>query len=302
MLVGQALSADRSPILQIGNASSELLLPIVMSLVLFALLLSMRSIWRQAKQVQAARAQVDAAEMRVRELRGLLDLLTHDMASPLFIIQSLAELNLSKAQPDNLLRVPLEKIQATAEAATAILKTVRELEAIELGKLKLELKPIAIIPALLAAIAILQAKAEAKGVRIDLLSSPASLDGLAVLGEKTILEHTIFHNILSNALKFSKPGSVIEIQIECPNPSQVLIRFKDQGIGMPKELTERIFSHCSYTNRRGTAGEKGTGLGLPLVARYVEKFSGKITVSSRSIEEFPDQHGSEFEVSLQRAV
>ncbi len=237
---------------------------------------------------------------QLKEMRSLLQILTHDMAGPLFVIQSMAELQESKPGLEQKTRNSFEKIRNASQSAQSMLKVVKELEAIELGKIDLVLRPVSLMHCLQTALDILKTKADAKQVKIEVASalSEEDLKSISVWGERTILEHTILHNLLTNAIKFSQPLGRIQVQVQRASSQQIIVRVKDYGIGIPRTLMPYLFSHHAKTTRKGTAGEKGTGLGLPLAHRYVQKFGGSIDVQSQSELEFPDDHWTEFTVTL----
>ncbi len=99
---------------------------------------------------------------------------------------------------------------------------------------------------------------------------------------------TVIRNLCSNAIKFSNENSEIKIYARLINNSFAEITVEDSGVGIPHDRLEWIFSETKITTTRGTQNEKGTGLGLPLVKKYVEKNGGKIKVES-----VPDK-GSKF--------
>lgn len=250
-------------------------------------------------QVQQSGKERVPQENQLREAQALLHMLTHDLAGPLFVIQSMAELQTDKPELDAKARQTFEKIKGAAQSAQSMLKVVKELEAIEAGKIELFLKPVPLLASLKATIDILKPQAEAKQVQILLEADiPASL---RVIGERTVLEHTIFHNVVANAIKFSKAGERIEIRVIRLEANQVGIAIKDHGMGIPRTLITQLFSHQGKTSRRGTAGEKGTGLGLPLAQRYAQKFGGLIEVASQAREDHPNDHWTEFTVTLKKA-
>jgi signal transduction histidine kinase len=238
-------------------------------------------------------------ENQLRETQALLHMLTHDLAGPLFVIQSMAELQIDKPQLDAKAKQAFAKIKGAAQSAQSMLKVIKELEAIEAGKTELFLKPVPLLASLKTTIDILKTQAEAKQVQI-LLEADIP-ESLRVIGERTVLEHTIFHNVVANAIKFSKAGERIEIRLASVNADRVGIAVKDHGIGIPRTLITQLFSHQCPTSRRGTSGEKGTGLGLPLAQRYAQKFGGLIEVASQACEDHPDDHWTEFTVTLKKA-
>lgn len=243
-------------------------------------------------------------DYQLQESRALIYILTHDLSGPLFVIQSMAELQEGKTGHEPRIRQSFEKIRLAAQSAQAMLKVVKELEAIEAGKMDLILRPVPLLAALQTTLDTLKSRADAKQVTIEVHAQVSEEDykKILVMAERTVLENTILYNLVSNAIKFSKPNERILISVEILDKDQVAIRIKDTGIGIPKTLITRLFSHNSKTSRRGTAGEKGTGLGLPLAQRYVMKFGGSIEVQSQAQEEFPEDHWTQFTVKLKKAA
>lgn len=105
-----------------------------------------------------------------------------------------------------------------------------------------------------------------------------------------IMMETIFRNLISNAIKFSNPGGTINISVK-EEDEYIRIRVSDQGIGMSPEQVYKIQSNGGFT-RRGTANEKGAGMGLTLVRKFTNLHKGELTIRSE-----PGQ-GSTFEVSI----
>jgi signal transduction histidine kinase len=270
-------------------------------LLIAAFLLAQHSELRTRTQKEVLRWQAleNENQERLRDTEALLHLLSHDLAGPLFVIQSMAELQSEKIQLDPKAQQSFGKISQVAKSAQSILKVVKELEAIEVGKIDLLLKPVPLRASLQSTLDILKPLATGKNVEIHLQNDVPP--ELKVLGERTVLEHTIFHNVLANAIKFSQAGDRIEIRVAGQEADLVTIHIKDQGVGIPTTLIPQLFSHNGKTSRRGTSGEKGTGLGLPLARRYVQKFGGTIAVASQAREEHPDDHWTEFTVTLKKA-
>lgn len=251
------------------------------------------------KEQQRLTIERNEGEERLRDAEALLHLLSHDLAGPLFVIQSMAELQSEKTQLDPKVRQSFEKMSQVAKSAQSILKVVKELAAVETGKIDLLLKPVPLRASIQSTLDIL--KPIATGKNVELLLETDVPTELKVLGERTVLEHTIFHNVLANAIKFSQAGDRIEIRVAAAEADLVAIHIKDHGVGIPTTLIPQLFSHNGKTSRRGTLGEKGTGLGLPLARRYVQKFGGTIEVTSQAREEHPDDHWTEFTVTLKKA-
>lgn len=101
---------------------------------------------------------------------------------------------------------------------------------------------------------------------------------------------TVLRNLISNAIKFSDQESKIEIIVK-EESGNIVTSVRDHGTGMDKSVLSRLFSK-SNTQKPGTMGEIGTGLGLVLCQEIVQKHEGKIWAESRLGE------GSTFSFSL----
>ena len=102
---------------------------------------------------------------------------------------------------------------------------------------------------------------------------------------------TILRNLISNAIKFSKPNGKIKIIQEILD-NETIITVSDQGIGISQEDINLIWNPLQTINSVGTSGEKGTGLGLSICKEFVEKQGGRIWVESKLSE------GSNFKFTL----
>jgi len=116
--------------------------------------------------------------------------------------------------------------------------------------------------------------AVSKGIRI-LDKVPANV----FLDADRKMARSIFQNLLSNAIKFTNPGG--EVTISCRNSGENReIIVADTGVGLEPEETGKIFKIDTQFTKTGTAGEKGTGLGLLLCKEMIEKHGGSICVES----------------------
>lgn len=91
--------------------------------------------------------------------------------------------------------------------------------------------------------------------------------------------HSIFENLISNAIKFSREGDLIEINAEKDDDFYKII-VKDSGVGIKKEDLEKLFRLDVTLSTEGTADEKGSGLGLILCKELIELHGGKIMADS----------------------
>jgi signal transduction histidine kinase len=89
----------------------------------------------------------------------------------------------------------------------------------------------------------------------------------------------ILRNLISNAIKFSRPDGAIIIKTVF-HSGKVSLSVQDFGVGMKPEDVTKLFTSKDHFSKPGTQKEKGTGLGLMLVKEFVDKSNSTIRVES----------------------
>ncbi len=91
---------------------------------------------------------------------------------------------------------------------------------------------------------------------------------------------SVINNLLSNSLKFTPYDGKIEVSITEPNEKEILIKVKDDGIGIPSDLQPFLFDKFTKARRKGIHGEPTTGLGMSIIKTIVEWHNGRIWFES----------------------
>jgi signal transduction histidine kinase len=220
---------------------------------------------------------------QVESQRELLHVLCHDLSNPLGAIESYSQYFLD--YPNDL--SVIHDILSASKDSMNIIDLTRRLMATEEKEIfvhSLNLKQ-----SMDQSLAILKVKTTNKKIGIQ-LDIP---ENVRVIAEEISLVNTVFNNLITNAIKFSEPGTNIKIYLKKQDAKNVCIVIEDTGIGIPEDLLSQLFDISKATNRPGTNGEKGTGFGMPLVKKFMHKYGGDIQVISRSADEFPDNHGTQ---------
>jgi signal transduction histidine kinase/putative methionine-R-sulfoxide reductase with GAF domain len=210
---------------------------------------------------------------------------SHDLRSPLQVIQTSAELLPRQGELGQDQRKEVEHILAIVRRMSELVQNLLDIGRIEAGiGMETELCAIDEIVASAAGPFRLLAQKKGLGFSIDV---PPSLP--LVRGNRLRLDQVV-SNLVSNAIKFTPEGSVaVRARAE---QKQVLIEVMDTGIGIAPEAQEELFAKFYRVKSPQTRGIEGTGLGLAITRSIVESYGGRIELQS-----FP-RLGSTFRVIL----
>ncbi len=95
------------------------------------------------------------------------------------------------------------------------------------------------------------------------------------------LFRAITRNAMSNAIKFTARGGIVEVSAREAEEGGIEISIRDTGIGMSEQMMAGLFLLGTNTGRKGTGGEPGTGLGLIICKDFIEKQGGRFRIESK---------------------
>ncbi len=224
------------------------------------------------------------------QLKELLHILCHDLSNPFANIQGVLDLDERDGKALDNMR---ELLTISADNGMKLIDLVRNIQALEEGKLDIESECLNLNDLINESKSILYQKLQNKNIAIEVDSA----DSTTVYVEKVSFINSVLNNIFSNAIKFSFPGSIIEVNGVEKN-GQVTVTLKDFGIGMPDDLLKDIFDVSKTTHRQGTQSETGTGFGMPLVKKFVHAYQGRIEVFSKEKTHTSTNHGTTVQLTL----
>lgn len=254
-------------------------------------------------QEQHAKLQdlLTTTQQQKAEIQSLVSIVCHDIANPLSVIIAYVSL-LKKNELSESQRKGIDRIDKAGTTIGTIIDSVREFHKIETGKVSLDLQPVDLMEVLAQLQVMFQERLDAKNLTLNF--EPSSDGKFEVLANENALLHNVLSNLVSNAIKFSDRGSKIVIALAVKGEC-VDIVVRDFGIGIPANILNNLFRMDKTTSRPGTAGERGTGFGMPIVKSVVEKIGGTIEVHSRTREDSDDPGvitGTTFVVQLRKSV
>lgn len=225
--------------------------------------------------------------------KQLIHVLSHDLANPIGAIKNICELSAEEEGEEAGGNEYHKMVQESVNHSMGILNLVRQMEALEAGKLRLELKPVHVRESIETSYNMLAGRFREKGIVLE-NNVPGDI---VVRAEPYSFCNSVLNNLLSNAVKFSPRNGRITVAAE-QRGRRAEIVVTDRGIGIPKETLKRLFELTSATSRPGTEGEEGTGFGMPLIKSFVEHYGGKIEVESKEQEDGAENHGTTIRIWL----
>ena len=245
--------------------------------------------------VEARKAQIQAEKANAAKSDFLFNM-SHDIRTPMNALLGYSEL-MKRELTDLRLLDYQEKMEQSGNLLLSIINNVLDMARIESGKVELDEDYVKIRDIYQGVYKIFQAEAMKKGIRLAM--------EYEVQHEHVICDETknreVFLNLISNGVKYTASGGTVTIRItelDCDRKDYVRIQTQviDTGIGMSEEFLPTLFEAFSR-ERNTTAGKvAGTGLGMPIIKKYVDMMGGSIKAESKLGE------GSKFTVILEYRI
>ena len=266
-----------------GVSMSFVSVTLVIILIIFYLMMKARKAQIQAEKANAAKSD-------------FLFNMSHDIRTPMNALLGYSELMKRELTDPKLLDYQ-EKMEQSGNLLLSIINNVLDMARIESGKVELDQDYVKIRDIYQGIYKIFQAEAEKKGIHLKMEYD--------VKHEHVICDETknreIFLNLISNAVKYTASGGAVTIRItelDCDRKDYVRIQTQliDTGIGMSEEFLPSLFE--AFARERNTTAAKvaGTGLGMPIIKKYVDMMGGTIKAESKLGE------GSKFTVIMEYRI
>ncbi len=219
----------------------------------------------------------EQAEEATRLKDKFVSLVSHDLRSPLTGLQLILKMTRKEISAihlvdlENFIDIGLDSIKRMLGLISDLLDTGRFLT----GKIMPRIVPVEVGAMVREEIEAFAPMALSKGVELS-----AAIPENTVMHADTMLLREVLHNVISNAVKFCRKGDSVNVYL--PEGKRDTIAVADTGIGIPPALQANIFKYEEKTNRAGTAGEIGTGFGLPLSHDIMKAHGGGLHVESEA--------------------
>lgn len=221
----------------------------------------------------------------------LFSIIAHDLKNPVGNILTISELLVDsfKNKDFETSEELLELIGSQSKETMNLLETLFDWAKSQSGQINYSPEELILKEIVQQVVEIINPVASIKGITVEMNLEP----DLKVLADKNMI-HTVLRNLVSNAIKFTNTGGFVQI-LACKLADGIEISVKDSGVGMTGDTLKSLFHIDSSVTTNGTAGEKGSGLGLIICMEFIEKHGSHIHVESEP------ERGSKFSFSLPMA-
>jgi PAS domain S-box-containing protein len=232
-----------------------------------------RALQESNVNLETARWVADKANLAKSEF---LSSMSHELRSPLNAILGFAQLMEAASPPPTASQKA--RIAQILQAGWYLLKLINEildLASIESGKVSLSPEPVLLSELLSVCQDMMESQAHLRGIR---MTFPQVDNTMYVHADRTRLQQIVV-NLLSNAIKYNKEQGTVIVECAASAPGRVRLSFKDTGAGLPPEKLAQLFQPFNRLGQE-TGTVPGTGIGLVVTKRLVEKMDGAIGVES----------------------
>lgn len=243
-------------------------------LLLFALgviyLLSAEEKVRESDALRQAKKEAEKASLAKSEF---LANMSHEIRTPINAVIGMNEMLLRETK-DTALRTYAENIKRASHSLLLLINDILDFSKIEAGKMEIEEAPYEMKGFLDGVTGMIKIRAKEKQLTFIVETDPA-LPSVLSGDEGRVCQIAL--NILNNAVKYTKEGSVkffVGGEKQKDGSFLLLFRVEDTGIGIRKEDQEKLFEDFERLDRKKNSNVEGTGLGLAITRRLLEQMNG----------------------------
>ncbi len=235
----------------------------------------LRDVSERKRAEQKLREYAEALEYKNAELNDFVHIASHDLQEPLRKLVSFSKLLRTDAG-GNLPQRAAKDLDFITDAATRMHKLIQSLLALSrAGRAAMKTETVSLADCANRAIEALAERIAETRAEIKIVD-----DLPDIKGDATLLTQ-LYQNLIGNALKFVAPGQQPTIHLEAKEADRTLVlSVRDNGIGIEPEHRESVFR--AFTRLHGRSEYEGSGIGLAICHKVVERHGGRIWIDPES--------------------
>lgn len=229
---------------------------------------------RQVRRLELERGLVDELQQAVRARQDFIASVSHELRTPLTVITGYTEtlLHRSSAVSEPLREHLLTRVLGNAGELRRLIDQLLDIAALERGR---ELSP---VPSRLDLREVVGEVVDELAFLLEGRPGSRAVDAVWISADRDLLSRTLV-NLLSNACKYSDPGTPVSLEVRRDGP-QVRVTIRDAGPGVAPEDRLRVFEPFWRGRLAVARAIRGTGIGLALVNEYVAAMGGEVGLES----------------------
>lgn len=222
--------------------------------------------------------KLDVQSQELQELNSAKDqvfaILSHDLRSPLIVLQSLLFLVSDDSLDADKFRERILKVQGDVEHLHVSLNNILQWAINQMEGIIIMPKQVNLFANTKDVLSLLNSFVNTKAIRVT-----NNIDKNTLVNADADIYNLVLRNLVYNAIKFTPDNGQITISSNIDGDFCV-VSVKDTGVGIAEDKLDKLFSPINIESSDGTKGEKGTGLGLVLCKEFAKKNGGDIWVES----------------------
>jgi signal transduction histidine kinase len=254
---------------------------ILLAIILLLIIYLYRNNRQNTRQLQTTNHTINQQNIELQELNATKDkffsIISHDLKGPLNSLTAFSGMLIkhTDALTKEEIQMLARDFDKSLKNLLSLLENLLEWSRSQTGILEIKQEPLELKSLINLNVELLRKMAENKEIHIQ-TEVPGTLWAFA--GKNQM--NTVLRNLISNAVKFTKPGGQVIIRAqEWKDVLEIIVT--DNGIGIRQEVLEKLFKIEHKHSSLGTANEKGTGLGLMLCKEFIEQSGGTLKVESQ---------------------
>ena len=242
--------------------------------------LLMNAVWNVTKRKEAENniyLRNQQLSETIKQKDKLISIIAHDIRNPFTTLLGMSELLSKKieTQPIEKSKRMVKVLKESMDDILNLFENLLEWALIQRKGVTLLIKPINIASITQKTLHTYDTFAKLKGINF-MISIP---NDILINGDERAFE-MIIRNLVSNAIKYTNRDGTISINAIVDNNQFAKITISDNGIGIPPEILQTLFSFSENQPRKGTSGERGSGIGLALCYDFIILMGGHIQTQS----------------------